>query len=96
MYGYCFNIRVESWSPFTTNPSFIAPWAVDTLEKLSREVPFGNGRVTLGVAFDGWFLPKEVLVPLFDKIQKMGIKHITTHHTPPPPGKHCIYFYPDV
>ncbi|KAK4941642.1 hypothetical protein LTR10_018520 [Elasticomyces elasticus] len=86
VYGYCFNIRVDSWSPLTANPSFIAPWAVNTLEKLSREAPFGDGRVTLGLAFDGWFLPKEVLVPLFDQISKMGIKHITTHHMPPPPG----------
>lgn len=68
------------------NPSLIAPWALDLLERLSKKAPFGNGRVRLGIAFDLWFLPKEVLGPLFDKIHALGIKYITTHHTPPPRG----------
>ncbi|KAL6246344.1 hypothetical protein RBB50_006580 [Rhinocladiella similis] len=87
VYGYCFNIRVDSWSPFTVNPSFIAPWALDGLEKLSHQAPFGNGRVTLGVAFDGWFLPEELLAPIFEKIKSLGVKHLTTHMTPAPPGR---------
>ncbi|KIX09125.1 uncharacterized protein Z518_00203 [Rhinocladiella mackenziei CBS 650.93] len=87
VYGYCFNGRVDSWSPFAMNQSFVAPWAMDALERLSQQAPFGDGRVTLGVAFDGWFLPKEVLQPMFENIKKMGIKHITTHNAPAAPGQ---------
>jgi hypothetical protein len=87
VYGYCFNLRVDSWSPLAVNPRFVAPWAPDALESLAREAPFGDGRVTLGVAFDGWFLPEEVGVPLFERIKATGIKHVTTHNTPPKPGK---------
>lgn len=90
VYGYCFNGRVDSWSPFAMNGSFIAPWATGTLEELARQAPFGDGRVTLGVAFDLWFLPKEVLVPLFENIKKMGISHITSHTSPAPPGTFLI------
>lgn len=86
VYGYCFNARVESWSPFTFHPDFIPPWGLDSLEELSRRAPFGDGRVTLAVAFDGWFLPEEVVVPMFKRIRGMGIKQITIHMAPPPPG----------
>ncbi len=90
IYGYCFNTRVESWAPFKTNPAFIAPWAVDNLEGLAPFAPFGNGRVTLGIAFDGWFHPKDVLSALFDKIKKLGIKYLTTHISPPKPGEYLL------
>ena len=87
IYGYCFNVRVDTWSPFKTIPPFIAPWAIDHLRQLSQKAPLGDGRVTLGVAFDAWFLPKESLVPLFDDIKTMGIKYLTTHNSPPRAGK---------
>ena len=63
---------------------------MNALEELSQRAPFGDGRVSLGVAFDGWFLPKEMIVPLFDNIKKMGIKHLTTHNSPGHPGKRVI------
>lgn len=87
IYGYCFNIRVASWAPFTTNPDFIAPWALETLRDLSKKNPLGDGRVSLGVAFDAWFLPKERISALFDDIKQMGIKYLTTHNSPGRPGK---------
>lgn len=66
--------------------SFIPPWGLDSLEELSRIAPFGQGRVTLAVAFDGWHLPKEVVVPMFSRIKAMGIEQITIHQLPPPAG----------
>ncbi|OQV08097.1 hypothetical protein CLAIMM_12416 isoform 2 [Cladophialophora immunda] len=86
IYGYCFNARVESWSPFKTEQPFIAPWAMDYLKTLSLRAPFGDGRVQLGVAFDGWFHPKETLSEFFDSIRKLGIKYLTTHNSPPKNG----------
>lgn len=86
VYGYCFNARVDSWSPFKTNPSFIAPWALDNLKRICQYAPLGNSRITLGVAFDGWFLPKDMIVGLFDEIKKLGIQYLTTHNSPPRAG----------
>lgn len=86
VYGYCFTGRVDSWSPFALNPSFIAPFALSSLKSLAASTPYGDGRVTLGVAFDGWFLPHDMIKELFQEIKKFGIKHITTHNSPSPPG----------
>jgi hypothetical protein len=55
-------------------------WVMSTLDQLTTEGPFGNGRVQIGFAFDGLFLPKEVVVPLFEKVKSLGIKVITTHY----------------
>lgn len=87
VYGYCLHGRVKSWSPLTFQPDFVPPWGLDALEDLTRDVPFGNGRVTLAVAFDGWHLPAEVVVPMFERVKAMGIKQITIHMAPPPLGK---------
>jgi hypothetical protein len=53
---------------------------ISTLESLAAESPFGDGRISLGFAFDAFFLPKELIVPLFDKVKALGIKVITTHY----------------
>ena len=73
-------MRVDTWSPFVMKPYLLEPWVMETLEELASKAPFGNGRVSLGFAFDGWFLPKEMIVDVFEKVKKMGIKLITTHY----------------
>lgn len=55
-------------------------WVMSTLSDLASKAPFGDGRVTLGLAFDGLWYPKEVVVDLFTKAKEMGIKLITTHY----------------
>jgi hypothetical protein len=57
----------------------LADWVINTLETLAAKSPFGNGRIDLGFAFDGFFLPKEMVVPLLDKVKALGIKVITVH-----------------
>ena len=52
---------------------------MSALESLAAKAPFGTGRVSLGFAFDGFFMPKEVIVPLFEKVKALGIKTWTTH-----------------
>lgn len=78
---------MDSWSPFALNPDYIAPFALADLQKLAAAAPFGNGRVKLGVAFDGWFLPQTMLKPLFHQIKDLGVRYVTTHNSPSPPGK---------
>ena len=53
---------------------------MDAMEALAAKAPFGDGRVTLGFAFDGFFLPREVIVPLFEKVKSLGINTWTTHY----------------
>lgn len=71
----------------------LPPWVMSTLEELVAHKSPADSRVQLGFAFDGLWLPKEVIVSTFDKVKSLGIKVITTHfvHTssscmsPPPP-----------
>lgn len=74
-------MRVKSWEPFTVDQNVLDEWVMKTFEELAGKAPFANERVQLGFAFDGMYLPKEVLAPLFEKVKGLGIKTITTHYT---------------
>ncbi|EEU33423.1 uncharacterized protein NECHADRAFT_56668 [Fusarium vanettenii 77-13-4] len=79
VYGYCPTPRVESWSPLTLAPDVLEPWVMNTLESLASQAPFGHGRVTLGFAFDQWFLPGEVIQAVFSRARAAGARLATTH-----------------
>lgn len=80
VYCYTPTARIESWNPMKMNSKVLEPFVVNTLDELGASAPFGDGRVTLGFAFDGWFMPKEALSPFFDKVKQHKIKTITTHY----------------
>ena len=55
---------------------------VPTFEELAKASPWGDGRVTLGFAFDGFtFLPKQYLDMLMAKINEFKIPLIQSHIT---------------
>ncbi|TKA66975.1 hypothetical protein B0A49_12348 [Cryomyces minteri] len=64
----------------------LAPWVLQALEEIATKAPYGDGRVSIGLAFDGFWLPKEIIVPFFDKAKSLGIKVITTHCLGGPTG----------
>lgn len=56
-----------------------------TLEQLAKTSPFGDGRITLGFAFDGFpYLPKEYLDMLMSKLHELEIPLISLHYVPGP------------
>lgn len=55
-------------------------WVVETFKKIGAAAPFGDGRVQLGMAFDGLFLPKDQVVSIYGQARKLGVKTITTHY----------------
>lgn len=55
-------------------------WVVDHFRTLGTAAPFGEGRVQLGLAFDGHFLPKEQVVSLYNEARQLGVKVITSHY----------------
>ncbi|KAH7146818.1 hypothetical protein B0J13DRAFT_441954, partial [Dactylonectria estremocensis] len=79
IYEYCPTPRVTSWSQFTLAPGLLAPWVMETLESIASKAPFGDGRVTLGFAFDQWFLPSEIIQGTFRRARAAGAKLATTH-----------------
>lgn len=80
VYCYCPTPRLESWEPFALSHDLLAPWVLEGLEEIASKAPYGEGRVNIGLAFDGTYLPREVVVPLFDKAKSLGVKVITTHY----------------
>lgn len=54
-------------------------WVMSTVAELAKKAPFGNGRVQLRIAFDGWSLPQERVVDFVTKARSLGVKLITTH-----------------
>lgn len=53
---------------------------MEILDELAAKAPFGDGRVTLGFAFDHLYLPKEVLAGIYAHVKSLGIKVNTTHY----------------
>ncbi|KAJ6606052.1 hypothetical protein DFH09DRAFT_1386467 [Mycena vulgaris] len=77
---YCPTGRIASWSPFEMAGSLMPDWVQSQLVDLAAKQPFGNGRVRLGFAFDGFFLPKEMVVGLYEQVRGLSIKLITSHY----------------
>lgn len=59
---------------------FLPSWAVEQVEELIKAGPYGDGRVSVGLAFDALFLPKETVADLYQRCRQAGAKVITTHY----------------
>lgn len=72
--------RLASWKPFGFAKDLLPDWVMNTFDSLVAKSPFGDGRVDLGFAFDGFFLPKDFVVALLHKVKAQGVKLITSHY----------------
>ncbi|KFY20542.1 hypothetical protein V493_07657, partial [Pseudogymnoascus sp. VKM F-4281 (FW-2241)] len=72
---------LTAWTTTTLAPShdILPPKSLDHLESLSLAQPYANGRVTIGLGFDFYFLPREAVVGTFERFRKAGVKLITSH-----------------
>ena len=73
--------RLSKWDSETIVPDWnhIPDWMIPQLEDLGKKAPFNNGLVQLGFGFDGYFLPKEMVIGIFEKVRGLGVKLITSH-----------------
>ena len=79
---FCYNFtpRVKSWTTeIVPEKDLIPDWFMKQLGELATQQPFADGRVYLGWAFDLLFLPKEMVVPMYEQVRQLCIKLITTH-----------------
>ncbi|KAH8428343.1 uncharacterized protein LDX57_006044 [Aspergillus melleus] len=81
VFAYCPTPRVATWKPeFALDRDLLPPWVMETFERLAGLNPLGpNGRVSLGFAFDGFFLPGPMLRSLYSKVREAGVRLITSH-----------------
>lgn len=74
-------MRVAQFNPLTYHENPLEDWVLQTFDELADNGPFGNGRVTMGFAFDMWFLPPEMTKSIFARVKAKGVKTITCHGT---------------
>lgn len=73
--------RIKNWSSEVEYDSTLLPdWWHATLDSLAKSAPYGDGRVTLGVGFDQFQLPKEEVMRLWERSRELGVKLMTTHY----------------
>ncbi|KAK2606058.1 hypothetical protein QQS21_003576 [Conoideocrella luteorostrata] len=71
---------ISDWETFSTNFDVLRDHA-NTLAQLVETGPFGDGRITIGFAFDGWSrTPKEYLDMLMYELNRLSIPLITYHY----------------
>ncbi|KAF2097796.1 amidohydrolase [Rhizodiscina lignyota] len=79
IYCYCPPRTVSNWSPFTFGDDFQCSWMMENFKTLAAQGPYGNGRVEIGFAHDGGFLPPEALISLHETVRAAPAKLITSH-----------------
>jgi cytosine/adenosine deaminase-related metal-dependent hydrolase len=81
---YCYDpsVRPKSFAPLEMYENPLEEWIMQTFAALADQAPFGDGRVTLGFAYDLWFLPAEVTRGVLDVVEAKNIRTITAHGNP--------------
>lgn len=74
-------MRLTKWdeSDCVADEDLMPDWACKQLEELAAQQPFGDGRVHIGFGFDALFLPKDMVVAIYERFRKAGVKIITSH-----------------
>ncbi|KAF5262268.1 hypothetical protein FOXYS1_7023 [Fusarium oxysporum] len=79
-YGETF-LNLKKWDTESCVPNAmsISEPFIKHVEDLAQRDPFGNGRVNVGLSFDGYHMPQQEVERLFRRALKAGIKLITSH-----------------
>lgn len=81
VFCYAPTAKTQDWTPeITINGGLLDDWVIEQFEKLGAAAPFGDGRVQMGFAFDGFMLPQDQVVSIYHKARKLGARVITTHY----------------
>ncbi|KAJ7700709.1 hypothetical protein B0H17DRAFT_1128574 [Mycena rosella] len=60
--------------------SFMLDWIQLQLVDLGANQPYGDECICLGFVFNGFFLPKDMVVGLYEQVHSLDIKLITSHY----------------
>jgi cytosine/adenosine deaminase-related metal-dependent hydrolase len=80
VFGYSLDGVLSSTEPFTLNMAGFDEHVLPTLDKLAKSSPWADGRVSLGISFDGFpYIPQQYVEMLMAKVQECKIDLIQTH-----------------
>lgn len=81
VFCYTPTLKLQTWKPdMIPDFNILDDWVWRQLDQLGENSPYAEGRVQLGLGFDGLMLPRETVVALFTRARKVGAKVITTHY----------------
>ncbi|KAK5989447.1 5'-deoxyadenosine deaminase-like protein [Cladobotryum mycophilum] len=86
IFGYTPYVGLQSHKPaIEFRQDLLAPWVMETFEKLatSQSLSDAESRVKMGLGFDLYFLPKEMVQDMFSKVRSLGAGIITSHYIRP-------------
>ncbi|KAK5044487.1 hypothetical protein LTR84_010768 [Exophiala bonariae] len=81
IYAYAIPFRLRRWTKTVAEveEDLLPEWALNQIEDLAKAGPRADGRIHIGLAFDFYFLPQEVLKSVFHRARTAGVKLITSH-----------------
>ena len=73
-------MRLKNWNSTECVPSqdLTIDWTLSYIENMCKSSPL-SGRIYPGLGFDFFFLPKDFVVSIYERMRKAGVKIITTH-----------------
>lgn len=78
--------RLKNWGPFEWDKKLLPAWKMllpvwemRQLEHLAKRQPFAGGRIKLAFGFDWYFLPRQAIIDVFERVRGLGIKLIKSH-----------------
>ncbi|KAF9893182.1 hypothetical protein FE257_011605 [Aspergillus nanangensis] len=81
IFCYTPTAKIKQWKPdLVPTNDMLDEWVLQQLDELTLSAPYGDNRVQIGLAFDGWFLPKELVIALYERARRHHAKLITTHY----------------
>ncbi|KIX98800.1 uncharacterized protein Z520_05261 [Fonsecaea multimorphosa CBS 102226] len=81
IFGYSIPSRMSKWDQSQCIPDqdLLPEWALTQIAELAQKYNRPATTVEIGMGFDFWFLPQEMVLSMFGKLRKSGLRVLTTH-----------------
>jgi hypothetical protein len=81
--GYNNALRMSNWDQSECVPEqdLIPDWALKQVGEFAQKHNKTSSVVEIGLGFDLWFLPKDMVLPMLENLRQQGLRLVTTHVT---------------
>ncbi|OQV09033.1 hypothetical protein CLAIMM_13215 [Cladophialophora immunda] len=81
IFGYSIPMRMSKWDQSQCIPDedLLPEWALTQIAELAQKHNRPAATVEIGMGFDFWFLPHGMVLDMFGKLRKSGLRVLTTH-----------------
>ena len=74
-------MRISRWDQSECQPDqeLLPDWALEQLGEFATKHNNSTSLVEVGMGFDFWFLPKDTVLGMFEKLRQKGLRLVTAH-----------------